>query len=157
MGWPKALLPILGVAVVFTLAVVAYFVVSTVLNPAGQIWRGAVVLFCWGVAGFFFWRHCQAQTRGSLRFDGEHWWYQPIAQADRVFEEQVVSVSCVADFDEHLWLRLQWTLGPNFQPGTRFFAWAARPSGRDHAPWLALRRAVFFDAAAHTRQHQVTA
>jgi hypothetical protein len=141
---------------VLTGLVITYAAMSIWHNPGGQGWRSALLLLAFLVTGVFFWRHCQKETKGNLRFDGERWWFQPKEAADRAFDEQVVRVSCIANFQNHLWLLMRWDFAPDVNPRAPFFAWACYPGHQDNAQWLAFRRAVFFNASANTQLHKAS-
>jgi hypothetical protein len=156
LGWPKAVLWVLVALAVFTMVATAFAVIAWALNPAGQGWRAMVLMVTWVIAVYALWRHMQQETNGQLRFDGERWWFQAMGhkgQEDAVFDEQVVRVSVVAHFEHHLWMRLQWDHLPYGPTNATFFAWAQRANDQDNENWLALRRAVFFDAQAHKPLH----
>ena len=106
-GQPKALRRALGGLLLLLLGVSLWWSAQTLFNPAGQVWRVALVLCSCVLSIGALRQHLRQDPRGLLRFDGERWWYQPQATG-QAFSEQPVLVELIWDAQTLLLLRMRW-------------------------------------------------
>ena len=102
-AWVSLFLLVTGVSLWWTLQVWQ--------NPAGQIWRVVVVLCSVLLAGWGLRQHLRRDLCGTLRFDGERWWFQAQAKG-QAFSEQPVWLHLVWDAQTLVLVRLHWDWPP---------------------------------------------
>lgn len=143
-GQPTALRLAL-LALVLLLAVVGvWWAWQQFLNPVGQVWRTVLVLtsVLWVAEGLR--RHLLSDPRGTLRFDGERWWYLA-HRPGHAFSEQPVLIQLIWDAQTLVCVRMQWDQVPDGgEAGKAQTVWLF---GNLQMPsWLAMRRALLATA-----------
>jgi hypothetical protein len=142
VGQAPALAWVMVSCLVFSLVVVTWWGIALLNNPGGSVWRLWVLALTWLVSAVGIGWQLRRDSKGWLRFDGERWWYHPLAPTGHSFSEQAVVLRVCWDAQQFMLLHTTWADVPAGYRVAGRYIWARQAVLP--ALWLDWRRAVLF-------------